>query len=210
MGGAPRRAAAGPLAQTREFPRPGVPAASRVPLGRSLAAHGGPSRGPMLESLDRSQFAVICYYDGGHKDITTERIRRTASSLAGRVRHARAAAGRADPQRRGRHPLRPGRPHGRQPPSGLRPKAGAASRFPGWATWARPGCEAMDYVLGDRYQIPEGDERYYSERGAAPARRLRLLSARPTMRRRSGRCRPRAEGRSPSAASTTRPRSTGT
>lgn len=118
---------------------------------------------PLLENLDHSSFAVICYYDGGRQDISTERLHRTASlwrDVCGMPEQRLAELIRADAV------------------DILFDLAGhtAANRLPvfarkpapvqiSWAGYAgTTGLAAMDYVLGDRYQAPEGDERYYSER----------------------------------------------
>ncbi len=120
------------------------------------------------------QCETICYSDRVVKDDLTRRLQAAASQWRDVVGIERPAAGRADPRRPHRHPFRPGRAHGPQPPAGLRPQPA-----PVQMTWAgyvgTTGLAAMDYLLADRYEVPAGRRAALSGAGAADARRLCLL-----------------------------------
>ena len=69
----------------------------------------------------------------------------------------------ADPRRPHRHPVRPGRPYGREPPAGLRPQAGPDPDHLDRATSAPPGWRPWTTCWPTATQVPPGAEPYYRE-----------------------------------------------
>jgi predicted O-linked N-acetylglucosamine transferase (SPINDLY family) len=117
---------------------------------------------PLLEQLDRRACQVICYYDNARNDRITVRIRNTADlwrSVCGVPDQALAEQIRAD----GVDVLFDLAGH-----TALN-RLGVFARKPAplQITWAgyvgTTGLEAMDYLLADRFEVPEGAEVHYRE-----------------------------------------------
>lgn len=117
---------------------------------------------PLLENLDRREFTVICYYDNARNDKNTARLRSAAGlwrNVCGMSEELLTAQIRSDAvdvlfDLSGHTALNRLRVFARKP-------------APIQITWAgyvgTTGLEAMDYVLADRYEVPEGEETHYRE-----------------------------------------------
>jgi predicted O-linked N-acetylglucosamine transferase (SPINDLY family) len=117
---------------------------------------------PLLENLDRRECAVICYYDNARNDKNTARIRATTEqwrNICGVSEQRVAEQIRSDRvdvlfDLAGHTALNRLRVFARKP-------------APIQITWAgyvgTTGLEAMDYLLADRYEVPEGEESHYRE-----------------------------------------------
>jgi len=117
---------------------------------------------PLMENLDRRACQVFCYYDNARNDRITERIRNTADlwrSVCGVSDQALADQIRAD----GVDVLFDLAGHTAQ----NRLRVFARKPAPIQITWAgyvgTTGLAAMDYLLADRYEVPEGAEGHYCE-----------------------------------------------
>ena len=126
----------------------------RHPVGYFIAA--------VLARHDKSHYEVFCYYNYVRQDDLTARLQQSAD-------HWRDTAGMSD-QELAQQIRRDGidllidlaghTKHNRLATFALKPA-------PVQATWLgyydTTGLDAMDYIIADRFLIPAGDERYYTE-----------------------------------------------